>query len=268
MNMNANTNDNKPGKQIHSEFRSYIEQQPYSVVLDGIRLTIDNDVFPPDMGKCSRNMASIARDYPARTALDMGCGSGYLALSLKRSGVQEVWASDIHGPAVECARRNVKLNEAIGPVQVVKSDLFKDIPEGLKFDLIIFNQPFGPGQGDTVCGCGPDGGYRIVKRFLQQAVERLNPDGVVMMAFSDREPVENSPDRVAADLGYPVKVLLDAYYGGANNYIYEIRPQRQAKSGTLVSLAQLGAPAAVLGCLQRVLEIVQEAVVVAGGLWV
>jgi release factor glutamine methyltransferase len=255
--MNTNTNDNKPTQKINSEFQSYIEQQPYSVVLDGLRLTIDNDVFPPDMGKCSRNMARIAQGYQARTALDMGCGSGYLALSLKRSGVPEVWASDIHGPAVECARRNVKLNEAIGPIQVVQSDLFKNIPERLKFDLIIFNQPFGPGQGDTVCGCGPDGGYRIVKRFLRQAEKRLNPGGAVIMAFSDREPVENSPDRVAVDLGYPVETLLHAYYGGANNYIYEIRPQRKAvdTSMFIVPAMLLGWLIAKLYCLDPLMEI-------------
>jgi release factor glutamine methyltransferase len=209
---------------IHPEFKRYIDQQPYSIVLDGLRLTIDEDVFPPDMGECSRNLARIAQDYHAQAALDMGCGSGYLALALKRSGVSEVWAADVHAPAVECARRNVALNAAIGPVRVVHSDLFGNIPAGVKFDLIVFNQPFGPGNGDTVCGCGPDGGYRISRRFLLEAAQRLNPGGVAVMAFSDREPMENSPDRVAAELGFPVETLLHAYYGNANNYIFEIRP--------------------------------------------
>jgi release factor glutamine methyltransferase len=222
--------DVKPKKQIHPEFQRYIDQQPYSVVLDGLKFTIDSDVFPPDMGKCSQNLARITMDYHARTALDMGCGSGYLALSMKRGGVPEVWACDIHGPAVDCARRNMDLNAEVGPVHVVQSDLFGNIPATVKFDLVVFNQPFGPGQGDTVCGCGPDGGYEIAKRFLLQAADRLNPDGVVIMAFSDREPAINSPDRVAGELGYPVRVLLDEYYGGANNYIYEIRPLQKVAS--------------------------------------
>ena len=188
----------------------------------------------------------------------MGCGSGYLALSLKRSGVQEVWASDIHGPAVECARRNVKLNEAVGPIHVVQSDLFENIPPRVKFDLIVFNQPFGPGQGDTVCGCGPDGGYQITKRFLLQAADRLNPGGAVIMAFSDREPVENSPDRVAAELGYPVETLLHAYYGGANNYIYEIRPQQKsADTSMLIAPAMLLLVGVIAKsyCLEPLMEI-------------
>ncbi|TNF98972.1 MAG: class I SAM-dependent methyltransferase [Gammaproteobacteria bacterium] len=219
--------DVEPKKQNHPEFQSYIDQQPYSVVLDGLRLTIDKDVFPPDMGKCSQNLARIAQSYQAQTALDMGCGSGYLALSLKRSGVQEVWASDIHGPAVDCTHKNATQNEWLGPIHVVQSDLFENIPATVTFDLIIFNQPFGPGQGDTVCGCGPDGGYQITRRFLLQAVDRLNPGGVAIMAFSDREPALNSPDRVASELGYPVRMLYHAYYGMANNYIFEITPLQQ-----------------------------------------
>ena len=222
--------DVKPKKPIHAEFQHYIDQQPYSVVLDGLRFTIDKDVFPPDMGQCSQNLARIAQGYHAQTALDMGCGSGYLALSLKRSGVPEVWASDIHGPAVECTRNNEKQNAWVGPINVVQSDLFESIPAAVRFDLIVFNQPFGPGQGETVCGCGPDGGYQITRRFLLQAAHRLNPEGVVIMAFSDREPSENSPDRVAAELGFPVRILLHAYYGGANNYIFEIRPLPRAAS--------------------------------------
>jgi hypothetical protein len=35
---------------------------------------------------------------------------------------------------------------------------------------------------------------------------------------------------VADELGYPVRVLLDEYYGGANNYIYEIRPLQRVAS--------------------------------------
>ena len=43
--------DVAPKKKTHWEFQQYIDQQPYSVVLDGLRLTIDEDVFPPDMGE-------------------------------------------------------------------------------------------------------------------------------------------------------------------------------------------------------------------------
>jgi release factor glutamine methyltransferase len=209
---------------LHPEFRRFIDKQPYVVTLDGLELIVEEDVFPPDMGLCARNLAKIAQRYRPRVALDMGCGTGYLALTLKRHGVPEVWASDIHPPAVACARKNVEMNSSLGPVKVVESDLFDGIPPEVKFDLIVFNQPFGPGQGDRVCGCGGDGGYEICKRFLMAAPPRLRANAVILMAFSDREPAEHSPDRVARELGYSVATVLHEYYSQSNNFIFEIKP--------------------------------------------
>lgn len=211
-------------KSLHPEFQQHIDRQPYSVVLDGLRLTIDRDVFPPDMGLCAQNLAKRSHNYRPNVALDMGCGAGYLALMLKRNGVPEVWAADVHGPAIECTRSNVERNPEVGPIRVVQSDLFRNIPATARFDLIVFNQPFGPALGQTVCGCGSDGGYEITKRFLLEAPAYLNEGAVVLMAFSDREPQQHNPRGVAEELGYPIVTLLHEFYGEANNYIFEIRP--------------------------------------------
>ena len=48
---------------------------------------------------------------PSR-ALDLGTGSGILALALSKLGVPEVWASDIDPDALAVARRNLELNGA------------------------------------------------------------------------------------------------------------------------------------------------------------
>ncbi|MCA9214763.1 MAG: class I SAM-dependent methyltransferase [Planctomycetales bacterium] len=217
-------------KPLHSDFEMHLQKQPYTVDLDGFSLDVDEDVFPPDLGLCAQNMSRLCQQYAARIALDMGCGSGYLALSLHRSGISEVWASDIHFPAVACAQKNVKRNAPDGGIHVLQSDLFSNIPDSIKFDLIVFNQPFGPGEGEPVCGCGSDGGYEITKRFLLEMPSHLSQGGVAVMAFSDREPERNSPDHVARELGYPIKTLLHKYYGEANNYVFEIRPPSDSSS--------------------------------------
>ncbi|ETX06732.1 MAG: hypothetical protein ETSY2_15370 [Candidatus Entotheonella gemina] len=210
-------------KSIHSEMKQLMDRQPYSVVLNGLHLTVDEDVFPPDLGRCARNMAKLSKSYAPRRALDMGCGSGYLALMLKCHGAEEVWASDSHPAAIRCAGKNAAQNAHNGSITVVQGDLFEGIPTSIKFNLIMFNQPFGPGQGDPVCGCGPDGGYQITKRFLLEAPAYLACDGVIMMAFSDRAAPENSPEYVAKELGYPIHTLLHQFYNESNNFIYDIR---------------------------------------------
>ena len=143
---------------------------------------------------------------------------------MKRHGVPEVWAADFHPAAVACARKNVLANPDVGPITVVHSDLFQDLPRVVEFDLVVFNQPFGPGEGEPVCGCGTDGGYEITRRFLVEAPRHVTRGATLLMAFSDREAPEHSPDRVARELGYAVDTLLHAFYGNANNYIFEIKP--------------------------------------------
>jgi release factor glutamine methyltransferase len=209
---------------IHPEFSRLLEMQPYTVVIDGLVITVDEDVFPPDLGRCARNMAKICAEYRPQRALDMGCGSGYLALALKQQGVRDVWALDVHEPAVSCTRKNHEQNAHVGPLTIAVSDLFEAVPASLAFDLVVFNQPFAPADGQGVCGCGADGGYELTRRFLVEARSHLASSGSVVMAFSDRAAPENDPALVARDLGYPTKTLLHAYYEESDNFIYEIRP--------------------------------------------
>jgi release factor glutamine methyltransferase len=209
---------------LHPEFAQLLAMQPYTVTMDGLVISVDEDVFPPDLGRCARNLAKICSEYRAVRALDMGCGSGYLALALKQQGVCEVWATDVHGPAISCTRKNLEQNPHVGPITTVVSDLFDAIPPSLRFDLIVFNQPFAPADAEAVCGCGPDGGYEITTRFLTQASTRLAPGGTVVMPFADRAARENDPALVASELDYSVTTLLHAYYAKSNNFVYEIRP--------------------------------------------
>ena len=209
---------------LHPEFARLLELQPYTVVVDGLVITVDEDVFPPDLGRCAQNMARICGEYRPQRALDMGCGSGYLALALKQYGAPDVWALDLHEPAIRCTRRNLEQNGHVGALTIARSDLFAAVPPSVTFDLVVFNQPFAPAADQGVCGCGGDGGYEITRRFLLDARTRLTPGGAVVMAFANRAPPENDPALVAHELGYTTRTLLHAYYEESNNFIYEIRP--------------------------------------------
>jgi release factor glutamine methyltransferase len=207
-------------------YQALLDKQPYSVALDGLTLEVHRNVFPPDLGRCAQNMARLACEYAARSALDIGCGSGFIALCLKRAGVADVWASDVHQPALDCAGRNQVLNAHVGPITLIQSDLFDRFPDSIRFDLIVFNQPFGPGREERRCGCGPDGGAPISRRFLEAAPAFLHPEGRVLMAFSDHQASEHDPRHAAIELGYAVSTILDLEYDGSRNFIYEMRPAR------------------------------------------
>lgn len=78
----------------------------------------------------------IARDAP-ETLLDVGTGTGYVAIRLALTGTK-VYATDVSSRAKQLAERNAETNGVHLPVQI--SDLFEDV-EGA-FDAIAFNPPF------------------------------------------------------------------------------------------------------------------------------
>ena len=83
----------------------------------------------------------------ALSVLDLGTGSGCIAISLKKQNPNwDVFASDISKDALEVAQRNAEnlLKDEPTPVSFLESDLFEEIPPNVKFDIIVSNPPYIP----------------------------------------------------------------------------------------------------------------------------
>ncbi len=73
-----------------------------------------------------------------RTVLDLGTGTGLLAIAAARLGAEKVVGLDNNPLAVEVAKRNVKLNGCESQVEILSHDLQQGLPE-MKYDLVITN---------------------------------------------------------------------------------------------------------------------------------
>lgn len=119
------------------------------------------------------------------TVLDMGTGSGILAIAAAKKGCR-VTAADINPEAVEAARRNA---EAEGvEVKVVRSDLFENV-EG-RYDLIVFNPPYVRTEEgeqrdmESIAWHGGKTGLETVNRFLSAVSGFLEPGGRMLLLVS------------------------------------------------------------------------------------
>ncbi len=70
------------------------------------------------------------------SVLDVGTGSGILAIAASKLGASQVLGTDISDEAVTAAKENIALNN-IDSIDVRKANLLKDIDE--KYDLIVAN---------------------------------------------------------------------------------------------------------------------------------
>ena len=139
---------------------------------------------------------------PRRTAIDVGTGSGVLALLLAKAGVPHVFATDLSPNACESVRRELVRRRRPLPIEVVEADLFAETPSSA--DLIVFNPPWtrGPVQNllDRALHYDDDG---LFLRFFDQAAARLTPEGRVVLVFSNVTQLvqPDAPHPILAELG-------------------------------------------------------------------
>lgn len=74
---------------------------------------------------------------PSDTVIDVGCGSGILAIAAGKLGAKEIIAVDIDENAVNTARENLRLNGLSERSDVRHGDLIKVVPE--KAELVVAN---------------------------------------------------------------------------------------------------------------------------------
>jgi len=133
---------------------------------------------------------------PGSTVLDMGTGSGILALHAAKKA-KKVLAVDISRQAVENLRRLSLPN-----IQVRRSDLFQNVKE--RFDVILFNPPYLPREPPL----DPQwsGGIGIINRFLSQARSRLRPGGRIFLLVSSQTGMEDVKQTLHS-LGYSYRTV-------------------------------------------------------------
>jgi release factor glutamine methyltransferase len=121
-----------------------------------------------------------------RPALDVGTGSGCIAIALSRRF--DVTATDRSEAALAVARHNASRHRA--PVRFIRTDLFDGI--GGRFDLIVSNPPY---VSDAEIGrlprevlreprfavSGGADGLSVLRRLIRQAPEHLGPDGRLLV---------------------------------------------------------------------------------------
>jgi len=152
----------------------------------GESITILPHVYVPADQSVPAMFTEYAHLMEGRRVLDMGTGTGVLALLAARLGAARVIATDNNPKAVENARLNVE-RLGLGDVIEVRGpgDLFEPL-EGETFDVILFNAPWIQGEPQTLYDTANyDPGYRILDAFLKNASRHLAPGGLVLLQYSD-----------------------------------------------------------------------------------
>lgn len=193
----------------------------YEVNFLGIRLVILPDVFSPVYGEGASLLANFINSKREEAVLDMGTGSGALAILAARKG-SKVVAVDISPVAVTCATLNAKRLGLEAKIDVRRGNLFAPIKAGEKFSLILFNPPFMEGNPKSYLQSAMyDRNYQTLNKFFQQVEQYLTDTGRILLAFSDAGDIQHL-EHLISKLDFTFKILKKVRWN-LNFFVYEIK---------------------------------------------
>jgi release factor glutamine methyltransferase len=225
--------DDEPPEETRAKFKELVQQRvkgcPVAYLVGrkeffSLELEVNRDVLIPRpdtesvVGECLR----LAKEISAPQVLDVGTGSGCLAVAVaKYHKTAYVTAVDVSAAALAVAARNAVKHGVAERIRFLEGDLFAPIPAGERFDLILSNPPYIP--HDDIAGLavgvreyephlaldGGVDGYAVFDRLIAGAPERLKPGGYLIVEIG--APQEEAARRRIEAIGvYELgKTILD-----------------------------------------------------------
>ena len=139
-------------------------------------------VFSPIRGEYLSLIAQAKLPANARTALDVGTGSGVIAALLARRGVAHIIATDTNPRAIACAQANIARLGFAPQINVLQQDLFGEHTA----DLIVCNPPWLPAKPTSAVETALyDPKHAMLHAFLRGAVAHLAQGGQVWLVMSN-----------------------------------------------------------------------------------
>lgn len=153
----------------------------------GLWLDVYPEVLNPTLFTASKVFAKrVVQWLPAEPCdlLELGCGCGLASLVAASKG-HRVCAVDVDSQATANTIANATRNHLT--LEVIESNWDAALPQPCRFDRIICNPPFLPGEGGpltTALRAGPNGGK--LREVIAVIARRLHPSGRALIMTSSQ----------------------------------------------------------------------------------
>lgn len=200
-----------------------VPDQGRTITYLGKKFHVYPDTFWPFLD--SQPLVRNFRIEAGESVLDVGTGSGVIAVFSCYAGAARVLALDINPAAIRSATHNAHEHGFDGVMEVRRSDLFEQVGDE-RFDVITANLPFrNKAAHDVVARSQWDTAFQTNTRFFKEAGKYLKPDGRIYFAHANFGDVDEVK-RLAQEAGFDLQLLASSVPGEAEErqfYAYLIK---------------------------------------------
>ncbi len=204
-------------------FNRRLKNEPIAYILGkcefmGMDFFLNNDTLipRPDTEILVEKAIEVIKEKNFKNILDIGTGSGAIAISLAKYCNVNVDAIDINNNALQMAKRNAKLNNV--SVNFIQSNIFENINN--KYDVIVSNPPYiktdviqtletNVKDYEPILALdGGESGLIFYEEITNNAYKYLNVDGYLMFEIG-HDQAEEVKNIMKNNNFYNIKVLKD-----------------------------------------------------------
>ena len=225
----------KVSKNIEDDYKRLLNNYPIQYLIGyvnfyGNNIKVKENVLIPRFETeylVEKTLKYINRIFNKKVSvLDIGTGTGAIAISIKKEIDSKVTGVDISDDALSLSKENAKLNNV--DVNFIKSDIFSDV-EGI-YDVIISNPPYISHDElimDKVYNYEPhlalfaeDNGLYFYKKIIDSASNYLNNKFIIAFEIGMTQGAEIS--KYAKDVFKNAKVIIEQDLSLKDRYVFII----------------------------------------------
>lgn len=207
-------------------FAKWYLRKPRTDRYQGLAITVPPGVFHPGLFFSTRLMLKHLERYDLRgkTLLEIGAGSGMVAIWAAKVKGALVTATDISPTAIAAIQNNARTNGAT--LEIVHSDLFTDLPV-FRYDYIVVNPPYYPknpaNDAEKAFFCGE--GHAYFERFFEGLHAYRLPDSKVLMVLSEDCDLQRI-NHIAARHHWDMEMIHPARKMGEWSFVFSLKFKR------------------------------------------
>ncbi len=184
----------------------------YEFTYENRKFVVHPHVYSPTVFPSTFYYIDYMDIVPGQSFLEIGSGTGLIAIAAALRGANPVVATDISPLAVANTAENIRRYSLDGIIDAREGSVFDSIKEGETFDTILWNAPYmhiDKSDLSPIEVALYDPYYKALTRFFAEAKSYLKAGGTVLLGSSSTHMHQDVLQKLVNTYGWSMTIIAE-----------------------------------------------------------